>query len=396
MVEDKIFDFLENGLIDNLFNEININPSSVNLLLKNELTVFETLLDFGYSNAARRLLDFEELDYNHRSHNPLEMAIKTGSIDLAFVLLEKGASPNYRPEGKVSSALLLCLENEYFDLAQAMVKHGAEVDIRNKLGWTPLIWASIKGLGKAVDFLLENGANIHACNNDGWNAVTGAYFKKRINIVNCLLEKGAVFSEKYKGAVLLSSYDSGNKEIGNYLINEDKLNPNVSNDKGISLLALAVEKGDWEMVRLLVDKKADLNVFDSKGKPLVATLARDGKVDLIDLFLKNGADIHLASKGGVNAIWQAAYYDQQETVSYLLSKGANINTQNSLGWTPLMLAASNGSLELVNILLENNANQLLVNEENYTAKKIARLNAPKDNRLKMLPSTYSDIFNLLK
>ena len=183
-------------------------PESVNFICEESgKSLFEIALEAGYSNIATTLLKSEEFDLNLPAHNPLRITIALGYIELAKELLNLGANPNYRPE-QISSSLLLCLENEYFDLAQLMVDKGAEVDIRNNKGWTPLIWTSIKGRKLAVDFLIKNGANINICNNDGWNAITGAYFKNRKDIVNILSKEGAVFSARFSEAALLSSYQS--------------------------------------------------------------------------------------------------------------------------------------------------------------------------------------------
>src|SRR5690554_3343112 len=278
---NNLFELIENGLNQQVLELVADKPSLINSVSEQGLSLIETAIKNGFTGLVIELLSFETLDVNHSGHNPLRIAVATGNLSVAAALLDKGASPNYRSEG-MSSSLLLCLESEYFALAKKMIKHGAEVDIRNEHGWTPLIWASIKGRLKAVEFLLNHGANIHACNNDGWNALTGAYFKKQTAVVNLLLEKGAVFSEKYAEAAVLSGYQSGFLDVVEYLLNEMDVNPNIADDKNESLLAKAVTKGDWAMVKLLLNKKANPNVFDENGFPLIALLARDGHNELIE------------------------------------------------------------------------------------------------------------------
>lgn len=396
-IKYDIYQLIQGGLIEELLHALQTQPELMNSVLANNLSVFETLLEAGYSKTALQVLDIDGFDVNHFSHHPLNAAISTGNVNLAYALLEKGSSPNYRPKN-IGPALLLCLENEHFDLAKAMIDYGAEVDIRNQLGWTPLIWASIKGRFKAVQFLLEHGANVHICNNDGWNAVTGAYFKKRMNVVEVLLENGAVFSEKYAEAALLSAYEGGHLSAYMYLIKKMNTNPNVADENNITLLAKAVDRGDWAIVKLLIEQGADVNVVNKEGLPLVAVLAANGHKQLIDLFVQNGADINLPSSGGVTVIHEAARYNQEETLAYLIEQGANVNAQTAKGWTPLMLAAKNGYKSLVVTLLERGANSLLTNNEGWTAKGLARTAAPMD-RTKygtfMKDSAHKDIAELL-
>jgi|SRR5690554_315590 len=383
---NNLFELIENGLNQQVLELVADKPSLINSVSEQGLSLIETAIKNGFTGLVIELLSFETLDVNHSGHNPLRIAVATGNLSVAAALLDKGASPNYRSEG-MSSSLLLCLESEYFALAKKMIKHGAEVDIRNEHGWTPLIWASIKGRLKAVEFLLNHGANIHACNNDGWNALTGAYFKKQTAVVNLLLEKGAVFSEKYAEAAVLSAYQSGFLDVVEYLLNEMDVNPNIADDKNESLLAKAVTKGDWAMVKLLLNKKANPNVFDENGFPLIALLARDGHNELIELFLAHGADIHLCSSNGRTAIYQAAAFNQVSTVELLARKGANINVQDSEGLTPLVVAAREGYLEVIELLLELGVNTELKTVRGNTAKAVALKAAPRTSLYNDLAET---------
>jgi ankyrin repeat protein len=299
--------------------------------------------------------------------------------------------PNQRGTSR-ASVLTLCLENEYFQLASLLLENGAEVDIRNEHGWTPLMWASVKGRIKAVSFLLEKGANIHACNNDGWNAVTGAYFKKRKCVIDLLIEKDAVFGAKYAEAALMSAYSSGYVDVALHLINELKVGANISDDAGLTILAKAVGKADWTMVKVLLDNGADVNVYCADGLPLIALLARDGHDDMIDMFLANNADVHLSSKDGHTAIYVAAKNNQIATVRHLIVQGADVNAQTDTGSTPLIVAASNGYLAMVVLLLELGANTELQTSKGITAKKMALALAPRSERLKtLLDTAFKDI-----
>lgn len=395
MEVSDLFKAIETGELQDFLGGLEEAPSLVNSISEAGLSVFEALLNAGYTNTAKTVIEYAEFEVNHIGHDPLRIAVALGYIDLASILLQAGASPNYRPEG-MTSALLLCLENEYYDLAEEMVKQGAEVDIRNNQGWTPLIWASMKGRSKTVDFLLNHGANIHICNNDGWNAVTGAYFKKRNAIVNLLLGKGAVFGAKYAEAALLSAYDNGYGDVVTYLLDDMSINPNVADEKGISLLAKAVQKVDEPMVKKLCEKGADVNVFDEDGLPILATLATNGNDELIAVLIENGADVHLASKGGITAIYQATRNNKLETVKVLIQSGANVDAMESRGWTPLIAAASSGYLALVELLLELGANTELKTINESTAKDIALRNAPRTKTYNNLVDTaYSTIVKKL-
>lgn len=372
--ERDIHELIAEGDTGAISSALNNAPESVNDINDDDLSVFEALLKAGFTSAAKAVIELDTFDVNHQGHNPLRVAVATGNLDIALRLLELGASPNYRPEG-TSSVLLLALENEYFELAASMVKHGAEVDIRNTHGWTPLIWASMKGRQKAVEFLLEHGANIHACNNDGWNAVTGAYFKNRTSIVDLLLSKGAVFGAKYAEAALLSAYDNGYKDVAMHLLDEINTSPNISNENGVSLLAKAVHKGDWAFTKELLSRGADVNVMNSDGLPLIAELAKNGHDQMISLFLEHGADVNLASiEKKFTAMHLAACNNQVKTIRFLAQCGANINAQDVAGDSPLMEAAHREFNTACVCLLKLGANRELLNNNGVNAKQLVRNN----------------------
>ena len=247
---------IQSGDLKLITEMVSENQTLVNTIFDDEnKTPLELALVKGFTKIVDYLISVDGFDVNHDEHHPLRLAVDLGFIELAKTLLELGANPNYRPE-KTSSALLLCLENEYFDLASLMVEKGAEVNIRNENGWTPLIWASIKGRKSAVDFLIKHNAHIHVCNNDGWNAITGAYFKKHLDIVSLLKEKGAVFSAKYSEAALLSAYQNGYVPLATELL-ESGVSANIKDNHNRDLLYLAIERGDAEFAKKLIDKGVD-------------------------------------------------------------------------------------------------------------------------------------------
>jgi ankyrin repeat protein len=247
---------------------------------------------------------------------------------------------------------LLCLENEYFDLAELMVSKGAELNIRNDNGWTPLIWASIKGRKKSVEFLLKHKANINVCNNDGWNAITGAYFKKRTDIVKILKENGAIFSAKYAEAALLSAYQNGYLDIVNQLL-DDGISPNVSDD-GNSLLILSAKNGDLVLVDKLIKVGADVNYNSTQG--LLSILSTNGYDEQIELAIKAGAYINRKDDTNRSALYLAVMGNRVSTVKLLIDAGADVNVTSKSGYTPLLITAHYGYLELAKLLKENNAN----------------------------------------
>jgi len=98
------------------------------------------------------------------------------------------------------------LNNELFDairkgnlcLVKKTIEKGANVNLKNKAGQTPLMIASLYGYNKIVKILIENNANVNKKDNIGWTALMYASTRGHETIVKLLIEKKADFNIKDK------------------------------------------------------------------------------------------------------------------------------------------------------------------------------------------------------
>ena len=340
--------------------------SEINKLDEDGRTPFELSLACGYKSIAELLMTQESFQMNSSNSNPLLATIKYGYIDLADRLLDKGANPNFRVVGS-HSALVSMLEQEHFGLAKKMVECGAEINIRNEKGWTPLIWASIRGFKNIVIFLLDQGADVHIVNNDGWNAITGAIFKNHQDIVALLMEKGAVFSQKFAEAALVKSYQSGDKQSVDALMNL-QINTNVFDEHKKPLLLMAIEKGDTEFIKKLLEQGANPNTLDASGASMLWHCAKLGALDNAKLLFENGADINLKNTSNeATALIKAAQDNQLVITAFLLEKDAYVDSQDKNGETAILYAVVEKNIELVNLLIQFKANANIKNIKGTSA-----------------------------
>eukprot|EP01086_Lenisia_limosa_P017737 TRINITY_DN9161_c0_g1_i1.p1 TRINITY_DN9161_c0_g1~~TRINITY_DN9161_c0_g1_i1.p1 ORF type:complete len:136 (-),score=26.69 TRINITY_DN9161_c0_g1_i1:41-448(-) len=68
-----------------------------------------------------------------------------------------------------------------------LLKEGNNVNERDELEYTPLIWAASAGNLPAVQFLLSAGADINAANSNKDSALHCATSRKRNEVAKCLL-----------------------------------------------------------------------------------------------------------------------------------------------------------------------------------------------------------------
>lgn len=148
---------------------------------------------------------------------------------------------------------------------------------------------------------------------------------------------------------------SGNREIVKLLL-EKKADPNVSfEDATGSPLDIAVTLGDPEMVKILVNGKADVN-YKMRGAITAlhtACLAKDSPVlvGIIAVLLDSGAEVNAMTHVGITPLMNAVEADNTGAVKLLLSRGADPTIKNFQGKRALDLAVSGGkNEEIIKIL----------------------------------------------
>ena len=113
-------------------------------------------------------------------------AVSTGDVEAVRSLLKSGANPNARDEtGWVEAhvrmtldgtwhhyarptAVYLAAESGALEIVRELVKAGADVNLSDEDGVTPLMIADAQTAG----FLTRAGANVDACDRWGWTAAT--------------------------------------------------------------------------------------------------------------------------------------------------------------------------------------------------------------------------------
>jgi hypothetical protein len=77
------------------------------------------------------------------------------------------------------------------DIVNSLVANGADVNVRDRDGWTALMRAACEGHTEIVHILMQAGADVHVKNDEGESALTLAREKGHTCIVNLLREGGA-------------------------------------------------------------------------------------------------------------------------------------------------------------------------------------------------------------
>ncbi len=147
--------------------------------------------------GVQRLLTSDTKLVNARAANgatPLLWACIRGQLEVARLLVERGADVNLaQGDGWTPLHAAVCDGNDaaHIGITRLLLEHGAKLEARNGIGWTALHAAALKGNTATMGVLLEQKADVGAKDNTGGTALHIAAEQGRIEAVALLLDKGA-------------------------------------------------------------------------------------------------------------------------------------------------------------------------------------------------------------
>ena len=297
-----------------------------------------------------------------------------------------------------TTPLMRAAKRNNADVVNFLISKGADVNAKNKKGWTALLFAASHNTSDVVKLLLDNGADINAKNKDGNNAIICALeHAPRENVssvVNVLVRYGAdknAVSKNGRKAInyiknALSDNDfiklcaKGNiKEIDSALKNGANINA-LSKDNSTALM-WAARFNNSDVVNYLINKGANINSENLKGRTAFdfasvnenltdsdalltlkyktdkefLKLCKSAPLDEIKNAINNGSNVNSKSKDNSTALMFAARFNSEDVVKFLIENGANISFKNNNGRNALYFARANNKIISPDILhlLEN-------------------------------------------
>jgi ankyrin repeat protein len=252
-------------------------------------------------------------------------AAREGAVEAARALAESGANLDLTdPEG--TTALIVAIINGHYDVAAALVAKGANPNIADIKGMTPLY--------AAVD--MHTIGDTFGRPYPPKDMIDGS-----LDAARMLITSGANVNARLTAPILKRVYDAGDNRLG----------------EGATPFMRAARKCDVEMMRILLDAKADVTLAQKSGNTPVMLCAGavsggntedtpervnpDEALAAIRLALDAGVDVNAQNATGDSALHTAATSGggQPAIIRLLVERGARLDVKNKAERTPLDAAA---------------------------------------------------------
>jgi len=238
-----------------------------------------------YAERLVELLDF-----------PLHFAANIGDREGVARALEQGTLVDAPEAKKSSSALMFAAERGFLPIVTLLVEGGANVNYKNRYGYTALHASVSGGHLEVARYLVDKGADVQATEEKGRTPLFFAIGHNDLDSVRLLKEHGADLNvrDKTQWTPLFAAIEKNAVEIARYLI-EQGVPVKSNSGAAYSPLLAAAYYGNVEMVKLLLEAGADVSVRMSKGhmsyqnQSALDIAQRQGHADVVELLKQAGA-----------------------------------------------------------------------------------------------------------
>ena len=186
-------------------------------------------------------------------------------------------------------------------------------------GRTALINAAARGDLQVVGFLVDRGADINVKDKLGYTA-------------------------------LLHAIEAGYDDVQKVLLNHPQLDPTARGLNGVTALSSYVWRDQKYAVEKLLERGADVNAQDNDGDAPLHGAAQNGNVEIIDRLIEKGANPNLKNKQGGTPLMWAGVFGHKEAARRLIERGADVSLKDNDGMTARDWAIKNKREKVVALL----------------------------------------------
>jgi len=360
--------------------------ADVHALDNDHATPLHVVSQSGGIKAAQLLLTHGAVvgARDNEDSTPLHVASRCGNAKVARLLLEHGASIHVRnKEGQTPQRPLLAmwsnkLLDDDIDAVRIVLESGADVDSVDDGHSALLHGASYSRSVKVARLLLDHGANINVRNGKGQTPLHIASGRDAdeiredsFDVISFLVERGAdvhALDDNHLTPLHFAS-QRGNDKAARLLLGHGAV-VHALDGNHRTPLHLASESGNTEAARLLLEHGADVRALDGNHSTPLHFASESGNANTARLLLEHGADVHALDNNHSTPLHFISQDGEAGAARVLLEHGAVVDARNNKDSTPLHAASQCGNAKVAHILLDHGANTHVRNKEDQTPQHL--------------------------
>lgn len=319
--------------------------------------LFQHSLNRGAVRVATYLID-EGIDVNMHfkgGATPLITAVNSGQPAIVELLLTKGANPGQQEEaGLQGTPLMYASARNNTTIPQLLAQAGADVDQVDVNGDPAINWASYYGNIKTMQWLIDQGADLTIKSKHGMPVDVGLRLWHADSVLEIFRHTSVNQPLSKTAKRIYEAVQSNDLKAAQKLLKTTEL-ADTRDGLGTPMLQLAAQKGNSDMVKLLLDRGANPDQMNRVGMAPLAFAARFGHTKCVEWLLEAGADPSQTGKTyQLTPMMGAAVSGDLGIAQRLFEAGADLTTLDLVNQgNALMWAMFYGKEDLAIWMLEN-------------------------------------------
>jgi ankyrin repeat protein len=351
-------------------------------------SIIDSLIDLGIAIDA----------VNSNQETALYTAVEVDDLIGFKALVNHGANTDVVING--STALLYALAAEKSgEMIDILIDRTRNVNAQNTNGETALFLAIAQGSVAQAERLLARGANPEIATNDLRSPLGEAVKQDQIELAKTLIQKGARADRRDKNGQNLM-HEAKSESMAQVLVQAkvafDELDAN-----GDSPLSLAVRNGRFPLVRFFVSQGANINWRSAKKETLVHVAVQENESNILLYLVELGIDVNAKDSEGQTALFDVSI---EGILDILVRSGADVNSTNKKGISLLAVFIDGykeypyqNDLNLIEKLLRYRANPNVKDSDGeLLLHAVVYFRPPGDRHLSRVKPAVFDASQLLK